>query len=303
MSFLRLATLCLLALLVGFSSVPALAQDEDPTAGFDAEASLRAVVAERRQFDGEDLDSSGVGSRLEIGYEVKADKTEFRLEVDANVYDYFDNGRQTREGYGGRARIKQALSKTLSASAEGRYAANIITLEAPSVDQKSVRGTLAWEAGNNRVTGFVDHRWRSYDGVVRSHAKGTRAGIEYRRRFGSWHWLSVDVAHERNKSIDLRRGYERVSVTIDYSRPIAKNLRLRGAIEARRWSYDGRIAQGAAPATLRKDKIFGPELGLAYGKSKGLYANARASYEVRASNDVRFKKDGPRFEMAFGFRF
>lgn len=303
MSALRIATLYLSALPVGFASAPALAQDEDLSSGFDAEASLRAVVAERSQFGGEDLDSSGVGTRLEIGYELKANKTEVRFQVDANGYEYFDDTRETREGYGGRARIRQALSKTLSVSAEGRYAANIITLEAPSVDQKSVRGTLAWEAGNNRITGSVDHRWRSYDGAVRSHAKGTRAGIEYRRRFGSWHWLSVDVAHERNKSIDLRRGYERVSIAIDYSRPIAKNLRLRGGIEARRWSYDGRIAQGAASATLRKDKLFGPELGLAYGKSKGLYANARASYELRESNDVRFKKDGPRFEVAFGFRF
>jgi hypothetical protein len=303
MSFARLALFCLPVLHIAVTSEPVQAQDDETTAGFDAEASLRAVSAKRSQFGGEDLDSSGIGARAEIGYQVKTDKTEVRFQVDANGYTYFDDTRGTREGFGGRARVTQLLSDSFSASVEGRYAANIITLEAPSADQKAVRGELAWESGNNRVTGFVDHRWRSYDDVARSNGKGIRAGIEYRRRFGSSHWLNFDVAHERNKSANALRGYERVSAAIDYSRPIAEKLRLRGGIEARHWTYDGRIAQGATPGTLRKDKLFAPEIGLSYGKSKGLYANARASYEFRTSNDVRYNGDGPRFELSLGFRF
>jgi hypothetical protein len=303
MSLARFALFCLPILPAVVFSEAAQAQDDETIAGFDADASLRAVSAKRSQFGGEDLDSSGIGARAEIGDQIKTDKTEVRFQADANGYIYFDDTRDTREGYGGRARVTQMLSDSFSASVEGRYAANAITLEAPSVDQKTVRGELAWESGNNRVTGLVDYRWRSYDDTARSHGKGTRAGIEYRRRFGARHWLSVDVAHERNKSANALRGYERVSAAIDYSRPIAEKLRLRGGLEARRWTYDGRIAQGAAPGTLRKDKLFAPEIGLSFGKTKGLYANARASYEFRTSNDVRYRADGPRFELSLGFRF
>ncbi|MGL5839724.1 MAG: hypothetical protein ACRCY3_14620 [Sphingorhabdus sp.] len=303
MSLFRTAALYLPALAGIVADEKAFAQENDRNGGFDAEASMRIVSAERSRFEADDLDSSGIGGRAEIGYELKSDDTEVRFQVDALGYIYFDDTRETRKGFGGRARVKQALSDDFSATVEGRYAANVITLEAASADQKSVRGELAWESGNNRVTGFVDRRWRSYDDAAHSRGKGLRAGVEYQRRFGSWHWLRLDMTHERNKSADPRRGFERVSAGIDYSRPIAEKLRLRAGLEARRWSYDGRIAQGTTPPTLRKDKLFAPEIGLSYGKAIGLYANARASYEFRASNDVRYKKDGPRFELTLGFRF
>jgi hypothetical protein len=94
-----------------------------------------------------------------------------------------------------------------------------------------------------------------------------------------------------------------VNAAFDYSRPIARNVRLLAGIEARRWTYDGRIAQGAAPGVRRKDSLVAPEIGLSYGRPQGLYATGRASYQFRQSNDARFGKNGPRITVAVGFRF
>jgi hypothetical protein len=303
MSITRMALFCLPVLPTAVTSTPACAQSNEESSGFDAELSLRAVSAKRDQFAGEDLDSSGIGARAEIGYELKAKDTEVRFQVDANGYIYFDDDRDSREGFGGRARVTQILSDDFKVSVEGRYASNIITLEAPIADQKAVRGEVEWKSGKNRVTASLDRRWRSYDDAANSRGKNLRAGIEYHRRFGAWHWLRADLSHERNKSANPLRGFERVSAAVDYSRPIAENLRLRAGVEARRWTYDGRLAQGATAGALRKDKLFAPEVGLAYGKMTGLHANVRASYEFRSSNDVRYKSNGPRLELTLGFRF
>jgi hypothetical protein len=295
--------LCLLALLASLATMPAAAKGSAEGTGWDADASLKLIATENALNGSDDLDSSGIGARAELGYQAKTADTEFRLEVDASVFDFSDDARPTREGYGVRAKVTQAIGANFKLSAEGRHATNIATLESLSTDQTSARGEVSWDGGDDEVTGYAEYRWRDYDDLTNSEGHGLRTGVEYRHHFASWHWLRFDLSHEDIASANPLRGFERDSASIDYSHPIAKNLRLLAGIEARRWTYDDRIAQGAAVGVRRKDSLIAPEIGLSFGRTNGIYVNGRASYQFRQSNDVRYGNDGPRLDLTMGYRF
>jgi hypothetical protein len=303
MSKIQFAASCLLAVPVGFAAAPAQAREGTEDPGWDADVSLNGIAVGSSQTGADELDSSGFGARAEIGYSAKAGDADMRLEVDASVFDYSDGQLPTRKSYGARAEVKQPLGRNVTASVSARYAANLVTLESQSADQTSARGKLTWEKGKNQVSAYGEYRWRTYAGVLGSTGKGLRAGMEYRHRFGSYHWARLDLSHEKNTSSDPLRGYKRVNAAFDYSRPIARDVRLLAGIEARHWTYDGRIAQGAGPGVRRKDSLIAPDIGLSYGRTQGLYATGRASYQFRQSNDARFGKNGPRITVAIGFRF
>jgi hypothetical protein len=303
MSKFQFAASCLLAVPVGFAAAPAQAREGTEDPGWDADVSLNAVSVGSGQTGADDLDSSGIGAHAGIGYQAKAGDTDIRLEVDGSVFDYSDVQLPTRKSYSARAQVTKPLGAHVTARVEARYADNVITIESQGTDQKSARGQIAWEKGKDQIAGFAEYRWRNYAGALNGKGRGHRAGLQYRHRFGSWHWLRADLSHEKIASADAQRGYRRVSAAIDYSRPIAPHLRLLAGVDARRWTYDGRMALGAGPGIRRKDSQIAPEIGLSYGRTQGLFATGRASYQFRQSNDARFGKNSPRFTLAVGFRF
>ena len=288
---------CLVA--APFLCAPAYAQD-----GWDAQLSARAVSAKRAVAEGNDIDSSGFGLRGEIGHTRDWGETAIRIEVDATVFDYTEKDRATREGIGLRASVNQRLSDELHLEIEARRAENLVALEAASADQTSVRGQLQWEKGNDRLRVHAEYRQREYDVPARSSGEGVRVGVQYNRRLGPYHWVRFDLRHEDMDSADALRGYRREVAAVDYSHPITRAMRLRAGVEARRWRYDGRLAQGADTQELRRDSVIAPEAGVSWGsEARGFYGNARASYEFRTSNDVRYGADAPRFDLMLGYRF
>ncbi|NVD44445.1 hypothetical protein [Qipengyuania atrilutea] len=271
---------------------------------FDLRTTLHAVQADRAVFQGEDVESSGVGASALAGITLREQDTSVRIAVDAKVFKFSDDERQRRESLGISVYARQQVSEHLELEVRARRVSDIVTLESRSADQRAVRGQAEWSKGGDRIRLEAEWRVRDYDDSIRSQGEGPSFEMQYNRRFGSWHWARLTVRHDAIESGDApRRSYEREMVRGEYSLPITDLLRFKPALEYRQWRYDAREAQGDPQGRLREDHLVSPEIGLAYGKSHGFYAEGSAEYEFRASNDERFGEDAPRFMLDVGYRF
>ncbi len=294
---LRMLVAC--AALFGLAG-PAIALDD---IDFDLRTTLSAVEAERAIFQGDDVESSGVGISAAASVTFTENATQIRISVDPTVFDFSDDERKTRKSLGLSVEVRQQVSENVRIALRSRRVSNLVTLESRSVDQRSVRGEMLWEDADNRVRLRGEYRFRDYDDAVRSSGEGPRIEAQYNRRIASYHWARLTARHDAIDSDRERLSYSREVVRADYSLPLTKRLRLRPALEYSQWRYDARIARQDGAEALRRDTVVNPEIGLSYGKARGFYAQARAEYEFRDSNDVRFREDAPRFSLDVGYRF
>lgn len=270
---------------------------------FDAEISARAIYTERDTQAGDGLEPSGFGTRGEVGVMWVDDGTRFRLQGDATYFNYSNEDRDDREGFGIQAELAQEVSDTVTVSGRVRYANDIVALESFSADQLGVEGQVEWSKGNDRIRIGAEWREREYNDRLSTTGRGPSLDVQYNRRIAPWQWFRLELRADSIESDNPRRGYSRQSARATYSHPISRNARLRARIEARQWTYDNRIAQGAPDGELRSDTLVRPMVGITFGRLSGLYGRAYAYYEFRDSNDERYRADAPRFEAAIGYRF
>ncbi len=298
-------SLAALATMAGASNAHAQGHVEvDPT----LRVELRGIVSDIDLDQDEEIDSSGIGARAEAGLDIETSRgTRFRVEANASVFDYRDEGRETRESYGGAVEWNQELSEQWELRLRLRRSENVALLEATSGDQTSAAARLQWQQGNDRIRVEADYRWREYDTTAQGKGDGYRLYAQYQRRFGSYHWLYLSARVEDIESEnDPRRSYDRRVIRLKYSLPIERSLRLRVRpwIEYREWDYDSRIARGDPDGDLRKDHFFAPGVELAVGRdSRGPFARASVEYRLRSSNDVRRGHDAIRAGLTVGYRF
>lgn len=301
MQSIRTQVLLLSATVLSLFVAPLQAQAKDC---WDAEASARAVSAKRAISESDDVDSSGLGVRGEIGWRLTSGDTSVRAQVHASVFDYTDEDRDTRESWGARVTLTQKVTEMVRVEVEARHSENIVTLESGQADQDAVSVQLQWQKGNDRVRAEAEYRERDYETGSGGEGDGVRYSAQYNRRLGSYHWVRLDVSHEDMNSDNPVRGYSRDRARIKYSLPVAKRLRVRPSVDYREWKFDGRVAQGDPDGSLRRDKAVTPQIEVAYGRNtRGFYARASAGYDFRSSNDVRYGDNAPRFEATVGFRF
>lgn len=270
------------------------------------EIAVRAVESERDLPEGEEIDSSGVGIRGEIGSEFEVSRrTMVRIEAEAGGFDYNDSSRKSRETYGGSIAVSHRLTDALELRLQARRIENIAVLESNQADQSSIGARLQWERGNDRVRLSTDYRRREYDLGAPASGDGYRVSAEYRRRIGSYHWLSINLSHEEMTSSESpRRSFERRVIKATYSLPVAKRLRVLPSLDVRKWDYDARIAQGDPEGDRRVDRYAAPGLGIAYGSdTRGPFFRAETEYRLRQSNDRRFGQDGLWIGVSAGYRF
>lgn len=298
-----LAAIVLALLVAVLAVVPGTASAQTAWSG---EIAVRAVESERNIGEGEEIDSSGIGIRGEIGVDIEASRrTRIRFEAEAGGFDYRDSTRKSRETYGGAVAISHDLTDALEFRLQARRIENIAVLESSQADQTSAGARLQWERGNDRVRLSADYRKREYDLVVPASGAGYRVSAQYRRRIGSYHWLSIDLSHEEmSSSGSPQRSYERRVIKATYSLPVARRLRVLPSIDVRKWDYDARIAQGDPDGDLRVDRYAAPGLGIAYGSdTAGPFIRAETEYRLRQSNDQRFGQDGFWIGVSAGYRF
>jgi hypothetical protein len=292
-----------LAMLV--MSTPAQAQtqavygpvDDEAQAGWEGEVSVTATYAKRDRDLISDFDRSGLSAQAVVGYRLPAgNSTVLRVEVEAEA-DKFT------ESYGGTVEVAQQLGEAVTVSVAASGYKDRVTLESLKTDQAAVRAGVEIVAGNTTIEGFARHRWRGYDDLAGGTGKGWQFGSRLRERFGSYHWAEARLSHERIDDNGGRHGYRRTSLGLDYSHPLTKRLRLRPGFDYRKWTYQGRYIADLATNPKRKDRLIRPEIGLAWGKTAGLFLRGSAGWDFYRSNDPRFTGDGPRLQMVFGYRF
>lgn len=268
------------------------------------EVSTRGVAAKRDVVENDEFDSTGYGADLRLFHENEGEKLRYWVDTSLGIFDYTDEGRSTRETFRGELGLAYDLSETIEMSFEVSHIENLVFVESLQADQQRARVQGQWEKEDDRVRVSAEYRERQYDQDLGATGSGMRYSAEYNRRFGSYHWLRFRGFQDSIDSDVNRRDYNRISGSIDYSRPIAKLLRLRTNVDIRSWEFPGRTAQGDPDGDRRKDSYIAPEIGLDYGKSSGgLRGNMRLGYQLRMSNDERFTGDTPRFAVEIGYRF
>ncbi|NNC53146.1 MAG: hypothetical protein HKO08_08925 [Erythrobacter sp.] len=268
------------------------------------DVSTRGVAAKRDVVENDEFDSTGYGADLRLLHEKEGEKLRYWVDTSVGIFDYIDEGRTTRETFRGELGLAYDLNETIEMSFEVSHIENLVFVESLQADQQRARVQGQWEKEDDRVRVYAEYRERQYDQDVEATGNGMRYSAEYNRRYGSYHWLRFRVFQDRIESEDNRRDYNRISGSIDYSRPIAKYLRLRTNLDVRSWKFPGRTAQGDPDGDRREDSYIAPEIGLDYGKSSGgLRGNVRLGYQLRNSNDERFTGDTPRFAIELGYRF
>lgn len=272
------------------------ARSNQSQTGWDGQLSLSATYAKRARELVSDFDRSGVGAAAVLGHSFGSDWTRFRLEGSASTDKYATT-------YGGEAELAQKLGKAVTARLTASGTKHAVTLESLDVDQATVRGGITASLGETRIEAYARLRWRRYNDASGGTGKGWQLGFHLRQNFGSHHWLALSAAHDRIADNSGFHGYRRSIASLDYSKPLTKRVRLIAGLERREWTYSGRHVGDIAAAPLRHDRLVRPDLGLSYGRSKGLYARATAGYDFYRSNDLRFSGDGPRLRLSVGFRF
>jgi hypothetical protein len=271
--------------------------DHEAKAGWDGEVSLSATYARRDRDLISDFDRSGVSVEAVIGYRLPAGSgTSLRIEAEAEA-DKFT------ASYGGTVELAHKLGQAVTVSLAASGYKDRVTLESLDTDQAAVRGGIEIVAGSTTIEGFARYRWRSYDDFAAGTGKGWQAGSRLRERMGAYHWAEARLSHERIDDNGGRHGYRRTSLGLDYSHPLTKRLRLRPGFDYREWTYQGRYIADLATNPKRKDRLIRPEIGLSWGKTKGLFVRGSAGWDFYRSNDPRFTGNGPRLQLVAGYRF
>lgn len=303
---LRESGLGLIGLVLAQMAAPAALAQERPAHGpidapaesrIEGEVAVLAIYAKRGRELASDIDRSGIGARATLGYELTAGpRTTLRIEVGAETDKYATSAR-------GEIEVRQELSENITVSLAASATEGAITLESDKTDQRALRGEVRIEAANATIELWGRHRWRTYHDLAGGTGEGWQGGASLRRRFGSWHWLELRGTQERIVDGGGRHGFRRTGLGFDYSRPIARRLRLMIGADYRNWRFDGRWVADNPANPQRNDRLIRPEVGVSWGRTRGLYLRAIAGYDFQRSNDPRFSGNGPRLRLTVGFRF
>ena len=287
------------AILVAVPAMPVAAQGIwtlEPAARIE----FQAVSAQSTTRD-EDLVVEGealsVRGQASLGLESK--RTRVRVEADRIEVFRLGNGRADVSRDRLTAAIEHDLTRSLEVQAQLRRYDDLVTVEAADTDawEYSARATFE-PTRTNRFRLQGTWRERQYDSaaVPATTGEGERIDAQYRRRFGAYHYLAFDLRSEAIRSDDPRRGYERESAGVAYTRPVAKDLRLRPAVEVIRTRFDGRIADNGA---LRRDRQTVPEIELQWWPGPWRI-EAEAKYIFFSSNEAAREREGYRLTLSVG---
>jgi hypothetical protein len=291
---------CALAVL---ATCPALAQDAGWRLEPDARIEVQTVSAQTTTRD-DDLvvDGEAISLRGQVG--VALEKKGLRLRVEADRIEVFRLGEGRNDIARDRftASLEADIAKGWELQAQARHYDDFVSVESADTDEWQGSARLTFEptrAHRLRLTGT----WRDREYANGTHAEttgeGPRVDAQYRRRFAAYHYLAFDLRAESIRSDDPRRGYERQSAGVAYTRPLAPDLRVRPAIEAIRTQFDGRLT---ATGARRRDTLVVPEVELLWWPGKWRI-EAEAKYIFSGSNEPVREREGYRLTLSVGYAF
>lgn len=269
----------------------------------DARIEVQTVSAQTTTRD-EDLviDGEAISLRGQIGLVLENDTTRFRIEADRIEVFRLGEGRRGLARDRFTATVQQDVSKTLELQLQARRYDDLVTVESADTDEWQGSARISFEPTRaNRFRLQGTWRDRQYDNAAgpATTGEGPRVDAQYRHRFGRYHYLAFDLRAESIRSDDPGRGFERESAGVAYTHPLARDLRVRPAIEVIKTRFDGRIADNGA---LRRDRQVVPEVELLWWPGKWR-VEAEAKYVFFDSNEVTRERQGYRLTLSVGYVF
>lgn len=282
---------------------PAAAQDAGWRLEPDARAEVQTVSAQTTTRD-DDLviDGEAISVRGQVGLALNNDATRLRIEADRIEVFRLGGDRSDISRDRLTATVEKDVTKSLEVQLQARRFDDLVTVESADSDEWQGSARLSFEptrAHRFRVAGTW--RDRQYDNGAdpATAGEGPRVDAQYRRRFGPYHYLAFDLRAENIRSDDPDRGYERESAGVAYTRPVAKDLRVRPAIELIKTRFDGRFADTGA---LRRDRQVVPEVELLWWPGKWRI-EGEAKYVFFNSNEATREREGYRLTVSVGYAF
>ncbi|WP_285712183.1 hypothetical protein [Erythrobacter oryzae] len=303
MSFTKIARAVVLALGLAAAAPLAAAEEQGWTLEPDARIDISTISAQTTTRD-EDLviDGEALSVRAQAGLGIESKRTRVRLEADRIEVFRLGDGRRDVSRDRLTANIEHDVTDTLELQAQVRRYDDLVTVESADSDawEYSARATFE-PTRENRFRLQGTWRERQYDNGAgpATTGEGERFDAQYRRRFGSYHYLTFDLRTETIRSDDPQRGYERDSASVAYTRPIGPDLRVRPAVELIKTRFDGRIADDGA---LRRDRQVVPELELQWWPGQWRI-EAEAKYVFFSSNESLREREGYRLTLSVGYVF
>lgn len=282
---------------------PASAQDGGWRLEPDARIEVQTVSAETTTRDSDLIvDGEAISVRGQVG--VALEKRGVRLRLEADRIEVFRLGEARRNIARDRftATVQTDIEKDWELQLQARHFDDMVSVESNDTDEWQGSARLTWESDRkHRVRLQGTWREREYDNgaLAETTGEGPRVDAEYRRRFGRYHYLAFDLRAESIKSDDLRRGFERESAGVAYTRPVTPDLRVRPAIEVIRTRFDNRLTDNGE---RRRDSLVAPEVELLWWPGKWRI-EAEAKYIFAGSNEPARDREGYRLSLLVGYAF
>jgi hypothetical protein len=200
------------------------------------------------------------------------------------------------------ATVQADIAKDWELQAQARHFDDFVSVESSDTDEWQGSARLTWEPQReHRLRLQGTWREREYDNgtLAETKGEGPRVDAQYRRRLGRYHYVAFDLRAESITSDDPRRGYDRQSAGVAYTRPITPDLRVRPAIEVIRTQFDGRLTDSGK---RRRDKLVVPEVELLWWPGKWR-VEAEAKYIFSGSNEAVRERQGYRLTLSVGYAF
>ena len=292
------------ALVVAAAPTPLAAADDsgwrlEP----DARIEVQAISAQTTTRD-EDLviDGEAVSVRGQVGLGIESQRTRVRLEADRIDVFRLGEGRRNISRDRLTASVEHDVTDTLEVQVQARRYDDLVTVESADADAWEGSARVTFEpsrAHRFRVQGTWRDRQYDNGAAPATTGEGERVDAQYRHRFGPYHYLAFDLRAETIRSDDPQRGYERESAGVAYTRPVARDLRVRPALEVITTRFDGRIADDG---TLRRDRQVVPEVEVLWWPGKWRI-EAEAKYVFFSSNEAQREREGYRLTLSVGYAF
>lgn len=300
---LRVTNRLLVCALAMFAADRAAAQDDSWRLNPDARIEVQAISAETTTRD-DDLVVDGEAIQLRGQVGVALEKKGLRLRVEADRIEVFrlGNGREDTARDRFTATAEADIAQGWELQLQARHFDDVITVESGDTDEWQGSARLTWEptrAHRLRVQGTWRDREYENGPLAETKGEGGRIDAQYRRRFGAYHYLTFDLRAESISSDDPRRGYERQSASVAYTRPVAPDLRVRPALEVIRTEFDDRRT---LTGERRRDNLVVPEVELLWWPGK-LRVEGEAKYIFSDSNEPVREREGYRLTLSVGYAF
>ncbi|WAT16952.1 hypothetical protein OZN62_08360 [Aurantiacibacter sp. MUD11] len=291
-------------------AVPAAAEEHENSWKVDLMARVELGIVSSESSDQDDeliVNGDGGYLRGQLSVSLEDDNTEFRLEADRIQVERFGSatGRPRYDRDRFTLSVTQGLGEDWEVQLRGRIYDDLVTVESSDTDEVSAAIRIEYEPVlDHRVRATVTWREREYadtagPGGTASQGDGIRVDLDYRYRFGRYHYLGLDLRAEEIDSANPVRNYTRESAALSYTHPLTRDLRIRPAMEWRHTVFDGRIAPDGQP---REDDQYVPEIELLWWPGNWRI-EAEAKYIFSDSNDPVRDREGYRVSLSVGYVF